>query len=75
MQRIVGGVEIEGDPFRRPGMGLDEQIDKQVLDGRPVVADPVVARRPARGRVLLPASGADRRPDRTRSTGSSRSSS
>jgi hypothetical protein len=44
MQRIVGGVEVEGDLWRRCRMGIEKQIDKQGFDQRPVIADLVVAR-------------------------------
>ena len=49
VQRVVGGVEIEDDLLRRAAMGLNEQVDQQPLDHRPIVADLVVAgrRRPA----------------------------
>jgi hypothetical protein len=49
VQRVVGRVEIEGDLLGRLGMRLQEQIDEQPLDRRPVVADLVIARgfRPA----------------------------
>ena len=45
MQRVVGGVEIEGDLLRRSAMGLKEQIDQQGLDRRRVAADLMVAAR------------------------------
>jgi len=45
VQRVVGGVEIERDLRRRGRMGVEEQIDKQPLDRRCVVADLVVAGR------------------------------
>ena len=35
VQRVVGGVEVEGDLRRRHRMGLD----KQALDGRCIIAD------------------------------------
>lgn len=44
VQRVVRGVQVEGDPAGRPVMGLQEQIDEQILDGVGVVADLVVAR-------------------------------
>ena len=49
VQRVVGGVEIEGDLRRRRRMGVEKQIDKQRFDRRRVIADLVVAGR------LLPA--------------------
>ena len=45
VQRIVGGVEIEGDLRRRCGMGIEKQLDKQPLDRRRVIADLVIAGR------------------------------
>jgi hypothetical protein len=39
MDRIVGGVEIERDPVRRPGVGVEEQLDKQPLDSSRVMRD------------------------------------
>ena len=45
MQRIVGGVEIEGDLRWRRRMGVEKQLDKQPLDRRRVIADLVVAGR------------------------------
>ena len=44
VHRIVGDVEIEHDFTRRRLVRLDEQVDQQALDGRRVMADPVVAR-------------------------------
>ena len=58
VQGIVGGVQVQGDPLRRPPVGVQEQIDEQGLDGRPVVADPVVAARLARWRMLQAVQGA-----------------
>jgi hypothetical protein len=56
--RIVGGVEVEDDLARRRGVRLEEQIDEQPLDCRAVVAavvaDPLIARRHPRRRVLQP---------------------
>jgi hypothetical protein len=43
VQRIVGGVEVEGDLRRWCRMGVNKQIDKQPLDRRRVIADLVVA--------------------------------
>ena len=40
MQRVVGGVEVEDQPRRRPRMGIEEEIDEQPLDRRRVVAEP-----------------------------------
>jgi len=51
-QRIVRGVQLEDDPLRRLGVRLQEQGHEQVFDGRRVVADLVVARRPARRAVV-----------------------
>ena len=45
VQRIVGGVEIEGDLRPRHPMGVEKQVDKQPLDRRRVIADLVVAGR------------------------------
>ena len=50
---IVGGVAVEGDPRRRPLVALEEQIDEQLGDRRPAVADAAVAVRALR-RVLGP---------------------
>ena len=63
VQRVVGGVEIEGDLQRRRQMGVDKQVDKQALDRRPIMADLVIAVVSARLNssrlsVDLPASGA-----------------
>jgi hypothetical protein len=57
VQRVVGGVEIENDLLWRRSVRLDEEIDQQPLDRRPVVAEPVVATRAAR-RMLEPVEGA-----------------
>jgi len=53
VQRIVGGVEVEHDPARRFLMRVEKQVDKQLLDRRSIVADPVIARRLARPRRML----------------------
>jgi hypothetical protein len=45
VQRVVGGVEIEGDLRRRHRMGVEKQVDKQSLDRRSVIADLVIAGR------------------------------
>ena len=45
VQRVVGGVEIEGDLRRRRRMGVEKQVDKQRLDRRRVIADLVIAGR------------------------------
>jgi len=45
VQRVVGRVEVENDLFGRLGVGLDEDVDKQGLDRRRVVADLVIAGR------------------------------
>ncbi len=44
MQRIIGGVEIEGDLARRRPMRLEKQIDEQSVHRLRIVADLVVAR-------------------------------
>ena len=45
VQRVVGGVEVQGDLRRRRRMGVEKQVDKQSLDRRRVVADLVIAGR------------------------------
>jgi hypothetical protein len=35
VERVVGGVEVEHDLFRRRLVGVQEQLDEQPLDGRP----------------------------------------
>ena len=45
VQRIVGGVEVEGDLRWRRRVGVEKQINKQPLDRRRVIADLVVAGR------------------------------
>jgi hypothetical protein len=45
VHRIVSGVEIKDDLLRGAAMRLQEQVDEQALDGGPVMADLVVARR------------------------------
>ncbi len=52
VQGVVGGIEIEDDLLRRFVVGLQEQRDKQALQGLRVVADPVVAPRCSLRRVL-----------------------
>ena len=42
VQRIVGGVEIKDDLPGRPGLRVDEQIDKGGFDRQRVVADLVI---------------------------------
>lgn len=54
VQGIVGRVEVENDLRRRLAVRVEEQLDEQPLDRRPVMADPVVARRPARRRMFHP---------------------
>ena len=44
-ERVVGGVEIEGDLRRRRAMRVEKQIDEQGFDRRRVMADLVIARR------------------------------
>jgi hypothetical protein len=86
MQRVVGGIEVKNDLWRRRGVRVEKEIDEQTLDLRRVIADLVVTRRfgPAplrRFSVDLLASGAqfDRRaaslPARIAIAGSWRSSS
>ena len=43
VDRIVGGVQVKRDPGRRPGVGVQEQIDEGGLDGIGIVGDLVVA--------------------------------
>ena len=45
VHQIVGGIQVEHDLPRRPGVRLDEQIHQQPLDGRRIMADLVVAGR------------------------------
>jgi hypothetical protein len=45
MQRIVGGIEIKNDLFRRLLMGIKEEIDEQRLDRGRVMAYLVITRR------------------------------
>ena len=45
MQRIIGGIEVEGDLAGRRAMRLEKQIDEQPFHRRRIVADLVVARR------------------------------
>jgi hypothetical protein len=45
VQRIVGGVPIEGDLRWRRRVGIEKLVDKQPLDRRRVIADLVVAGR------------------------------
>ena len=47
VQRVVGGVEVQGDLWWCRGMGVDKQVDKQPLDRRCVIADLVIAKRSA----------------------------
>ena len=54
VDRIVGGIEIEGDLCRRFAVSIEEQVDEQPLNRCGVVADLVVARRPGRRRMLEP---------------------
>jgi hypothetical protein len=32
VDRVVGGIEVEHDPLGRPGVGLEEEADEEVLD-------------------------------------------
>jgi len=43
VQGIVGGVQVEDDPLRRPPVGVQEQIDEQVGERLRVVDDLAVA--------------------------------
>jgi hypothetical protein len=45
VQRVIGGVEVEGDLRRRHRMGIKKQVNKQPLDRRRVIADLVIAGR------------------------------
>ena len=45
MQRIIRGIEVEGDLGRRRPMRLEKQIDEQPVHCLRIVADLVVARR------------------------------
>ena len=54
VERDVGVVEIEHDLARRPLMCLEEQIDQQRVDLRPVAVDLVILRRMPLGCVLQP---------------------
>jgi hypothetical protein len=45
VQRIVGGVEIENDLFRRRRVRLQEQRHEQPFHRRRIMADPVIPRR------------------------------
>jgi hypothetical protein len=54
---IVGGVQVEGDARRCLGVGVQEQIDEQVLDRLRIVGDLAVAMIIDR-RVLQPVQGA-----------------
>src|SRR5450755_3500294 len=42
VERIVGGVEVDLDAYRRLAMGVEKDIDKQPLDRRAVVIELVV---------------------------------
>jgi hypothetical protein len=39
VQRVIARVEVENDLLRRLGVRLEEEIDKQAFDRRPVIAD------------------------------------
>ena len=47
VDRVVGGVQVQGDPRWRPLagvlVGVKEQVDEQILDGADVVADAAIA--------------------------------
>src|SRR5262249_9841742 len=63
VDRVIGGVEVQHDPIRRHGMGLEEQVDEEALDGSCTAGDllvPAILVGPDRGQfrrlsVLLPA--------------------
>jgi hypothetical protein len=57
MDRIVGRVQIENDLLGRLWVGVEEEVDEQALDRRPIMADAVIARGRARGGVLQPVQG------------------
>ena len=44
VERIVGGIEIQHDPRRRLGVGIEKVVHEAVLDGRAVVNQLVVTR-------------------------------
>ena len=54
VQGVVRGVQVEDDLLRWLGVRFQEQVHEQGLDGIGIVTDLVVARRPARGRMLEP---------------------
>jgi len=58
VQGIVGGVQIEDDPLRRPLVGLQVQLHEQVLHGSRVVADLVIPGRGSGRGVFQPVQGA-----------------
>jgi hypothetical protein len=45
MQRVVGGVEIQGDLLWRCRMRVEKKFDEPGFDRRRVIADLVIARR------------------------------
>ena len=56
VQRVVGSIEIEGDLLRCLAMRFEEEIDKELLDRCPVIADLVIACR-LRATQLQPVEG------------------
>ena len=44
VQRVVGGVKIEDDLFRRARMGVEKEVDEHPLDRRRIMADLVIGR-------------------------------
>jgi hypothetical protein len=48
VQRVIGGVEIEGDPLGRGLVRLEKEVDEQALDRRRIMPDLVVTVRPRR---------------------------
>ena len=54
VQRIVGRIEVENYLRGRLAVGVEEQLDEQPLDRRRIMADPVIACRLARRRMLEP---------------------
>jgi hypothetical protein len=52
VDRIIGGIKIKDNPLGRLCVGLQEQIDEQILDGGCVMADLVITARRTFGRVF-----------------------
>src|SRR6516164_1208042 len=42
VDRVVGGVEVQDDLLRRHGVGLEEQVDEESLDGASAARDLLV---------------------------------